>query len=265
MKFMVVLDAPGFEAITLLSENAQGAVYRAKRVHDALPVVLKRAYGEAARNKLEHEFTVLMQLKSPHIVRAYSFEEVAQSPLLVLQDVTGSPFADLNEPAAATLLEMARGAALALHTAHDAGFIHRDITLANLIWNDSEQHTTLLDFGIAIQTHCFAVAEGDRLPGTLAYMAPEQLGGQVDCRTDLYSLGVCLYTLRAGHLPFSSEHPMALIDAHKNHLPAALPERADVPATFDDIILRLLSKHPDDRYSSSHDLLTDLAQLAPEV
>lgn len=281
MRFMAVLNVPGFEAITLLSENTQGAVYRAKRLHDGLPVVLKQAYGKTATGKLEHEFYVLNQLESPHIVRAYSFEDVSGSPLLVLQDVQGVPFAELVNselvspelvspelinpelvsPVAEALLEMALGAAFALDTVHKAGFIHRDITLANLIWDSSEQHTTLLDFGIAIQTDCFSVEEDDRLPGTLAYMAPEQLGGQVDCRADLYSLGVCLYGLRTGQLPFTSEHPMALIDAHKHHAPPPLTPRADLLGAFDEIILRLLAKHPDDRYSSSDELLADLQHI----
>jgi serine/threonine protein kinase len=258
---MAVLDVPGFDAITLLSENKQGAVYRAKRVHDDVPVVLKRAYGEAANDKLEHEFQVLRQLGSAHIVQAYSLEDASGSLLLVLQDVVGTPFADIQEPAAETLLEMASGATSALCTVHDAGFIHRDITLANLIWDSSNQHTTLLDFGIAIETDCFTVEEDDRLPGTLAYMAPEQLGGQVDCRADLYSLGVCLYGLRAGQLPFNSTHPMMLIEAHKYHMPPPLAARADLPEAFDEIILRLLAKHPDDRYDSSHDLLADLQHI----
>lgn len=258
---MAVLDVPGFDAISLLSENTQGVVYRAKRSHDALPVVLKRAYGDAARSKLEHEFTVLQQLESAHIVRAYSLEDVSGSPLLVLQDVMGLPLAELDMPSPADLLEMARAAALALSVVHEAGFIHRDVTLANLIWDEKQRHTTLVDFGIAIQTHCFTVEDEDRLPGTLAYMAPEQLGGAVDCRADLYSLGVCLYALRAGRLPFSSEHPIALIDAHRYHAPLPLTPRDDVPDAFDDIILRLLAKHPDERYDSSHDLLTDLQHI----
>lgn len=258
---MAVLDVPGFDAITLLSENKQGAIYRATRVHDGLPVVLKRAYGDAARDRLEHEFHVLRQLGSAHIVQAYGLENASGSPLLVLQDVVGMPFVEVREPDGGVLLEMAKGAALALTTVHEAGFIHRDITLANLVWDDSEQHTTLLDFGIAIQTDCFTVEEDDRLPGTLAYMAPEQLGGQVDCRADLYSLGVCLYGLRAGQLPFSSKHPMMLIEAHKYHTPPPLTARADLPEAFDEIILRLLAKHPDDRYDSSDDLLADLAHI----
>lgn len=271
MCVMAVLNVPGFEAITLLNENTQGAVYRAKRLHDGLPVVLKQAYGKTAKGKLEHEFYVLNQLESPHIVRAYSFEDVSGSPLLVLQDVQGVPFAGLVNsglvnsglvsPVAEVLLEMALGAAFALATVHEAGFIHRDVTLANLIWDSSEQHTTLLDFGIAIQTDCFTVEEDDRLPGTLAYMAPEQLGGQVDCRADLYSLGVCLYGLRTGQLPFTSEHPMALIDAHKHHAPPPLTPRADLLEAFDEMILRLLAKHPDDRYSSSDELLADLQHI----
>ena len=260
---MAVLDVPGFDTITLLSNNTQGAVYRAIRTHDGVPVVLKQAYGETARAKLEHENYVLTQLESPHIVRAYGFAETAASGslLLVLEDIHGVPFADLTQPTADALLEMALGAARALDTVHTAGFIHRDITLANLVWDDTTQHTTLLDFGIAIKTNCFTVAADDRLPGTLAYMAPEQLGGQVDCRADLYSLGVCLYSVRAGHLPFTSPHPLALIDAHKYHTPAALPERTDVPAAFDALILRLLAKHPADRYTSSHDLLMDLEKI----
>lgn len=259
--FMAVLDVPGFDAITLLSDNSQGAVYRAKRVHDGLSVVLKKAYGEAAQDKLEHEFSVLRQLESAHIVRAYSLEGVLGSPLLVLQDVTGVPLAALDKPAAGVLLEIARGAALALGCVHEAGFIHRDVTLANLIWDASKQHTTLVDFGIAIQTDCFMVEEGDRLPGTLAYMAPEQLGGAVDCRADLYSLGVCLYALRSGRLPFSSQHPIELIEAHTQHAPLPLTKRDDVPQALDNIIMRLLAKHPDDRYGSSHDLLTDLQHI----
>ncbi|MEM7738904.1 MAG: serine/threonine-protein kinase [Deinococcota bacterium] len=151
----------------------------------------------------------------------------------------------------------------ALSAVHAAGIIHRDVTLGNIIWHSPTYHATLIDFGIAVRTDYFQVNPEDRLPGTLAFMAPEQLGGMVDARADLYSLGVCLYTLTAGHMPFVTSNPLELMDAHQSMLPPSVDRfRAGIPADLSRIIMRLLAKQPDDRYNSSQALLADLRTSA---
>ncbi|MEM6427978.1 MAG: serine/threonine-protein kinase [Deinococcota bacterium] len=159
----------------------------------------------------------------------------------------------------ADIVTIAQAITRALCAVHDAGIIHRDVTLGNIIWHQPSRHATLIDFGIAVRTDYLQVNPEDRLAGTLAFMAPEQLGGLVDARADLYSLGVCLYTLTAGHMPFVSSNPLELMDAHQSMLPPPVDSfRAGIPADLSRMIMRLLAKQPDDRYNSSQALLADL-------
>ena len=156
-------------------------------------------------------------------------------------------------------LRIIREAAGALAYAHSQKMIHRDVKPANLML-DHDNRVVLTDFGIAkIVTGAQFTASGGMV-GTPAYMAPEQgLGEAGDERSDLYSLGVILYQLATGQLPYDAETPLAIILKHLNEpTPSARTINPDLPEAIDQIIQRLMAKDPADRYQTANELIADL-------
>jgi len=150
-----------------------------------------------------------------------------------------------------------------LHYAHEKGFIHRDIKPANILL-DADGQPILADFGIAV-TPCELLQESVSTPGTLAYMAPEQLGGagQVSVRTDVYGLGVVLYQALTGRLPFREETLWGLrrqILTEQPESPRALAP--EVPAELERLCLRCLAKDPQERPASAVELAAALAGVS---
>jgi serine/threonine-protein kinase len=149
-----------------------------------------------------------------------------------------------------------------LHYAHEKGFVHRDIKPANILL-DERGKPVLADFGIAV-TECELRHEAMTSTGTLAYMSPEQLttSGQVDARTDIYSLGVVLYELLTGTLPFTDWTVVGLRRRILKDDP--LPVRSlneTVPPELEQICMKCLSRSPSDRYDSARELAEALEAL----
>jgi len=153
----------------------------------------------------------------------------------------------------------------ALEHAHARGVIHRDIKSDNILL-DEQGNAIVTDFGIA------KAAEGTRLTqtgtsiGTPEYMSPEQANGQpLDNRSDIYSLGIVMYEMLTGQVPFQAETPIAVAVAHTRDMPTGPRQlSADIPEWFEAIVMKCLAKNPDERYQSAAELLADLqARRAP--
>jgi serine/threonine protein kinase len=220
-------------------------------------------FGREAQN--------IARLKHPHIVSVYDYEfdEASESYYMVMELVNGATLKDrlidLEEQQTLMSLDEAlritREAASALAYAHKAGMIHRDVKPANLMLDDTENDRVVLtDFGIAkiVTGAQFTMTGG--LVGTPAYMSPEQGVGETgDERSDLYSLGVILYQMMTGALPYEAETPLALILRHMNDpIPTVRDKRPQIPALIERIIQTLMAKEPQDRYKSADDLIEDI-------
>ena len=149
-----------------------------------------------------------------------------------------------------------------LQYAHEKGFIHRDIKPANILLDENER-PILADFGIAV-TQCELLAEAATTAGTLAYMAPEQLTGNrpVDVRTDVYGLGVVLYELLSGRLPFDGEHLSQIRSRIIEGEP--LPVRShspDTPLEIEEICHKAMSKYPTRRFASASEMAEGLREV----
>jgi serine/threonine-protein kinase len=159
-------------------------------------------------------------------------------------------------------VELARQIARALRVAHDAGFVHRDVKPQNVLLTDTGT-AKVGDFGIA---RAAAAAQTTSVVlGTAAYMSPEQaMGEPLGPGSDLYSLGVVLYEMLTGSLPYDAETPIGIAVKHVNDPPCA-PREANpsVPEDLDAVVLRLLSKDPRDRYGSAGELILALHNLRP--
>ncbi len=170
-----------------------------------------------------------------------------QSPFIVMELIQGSSLHDRPPEDLEELIRIASQICLALDHAHKNGIIHRDLKPENVLI-DSEGNAKLMDFGIARSMASRMTQEG-RIEGTVFYMAPElALGQEYDGRSDLYALGVMLYELTTGELPFQHGDPVAVISQHVN-APVVPPRAKDpeIPAGLDKLIVQLMSKEPEDR------------------
>ena len=266
------MDGPRFTLQHKLHEGQHALIFRGVRTQDHTPVVVKLLKGDypspRALAQLRREFETLRELDLPGVIKAYSLEVHGDGLALVMEDAGGVPLSDVIRDRPLPLrqsLEIALSAARTLGELHQRSLVHKDIKPHNILLDPVTGAVKLIDFGIAMRlTHELARPHGpDALEGTLLYMSPEQSGRMnrvVDPRTDLYSLGVTLYELLTGTLPFAASDAMELIHSHIARTPAPPRTRAPwVPQVVSDIVLRLLAKAPEDRYQHALGLAADLA------
>jgi PAS domain S-box-containing protein len=226
----------------------------------------------ASLRRLGHEYTLRAALEPAWAVRPLALTQQQGRPLLVLEDPGGEPLERLlQEPMKLPqFLRIAIGLATALSHVHRHGIIHKDLKPAHVLINSATGQVWLTGFGIAsrLRRERHAPEPPEVIAGTLAYMAPEQTGRMnrsIDSRSDLYALGITLYQLLTGALPFTASEPLEWVHCHIAQQPAPLSERRrNVPAPLSAIILKLLAKTPEERYQTAagveHDLRRCLAQ-----
>jgi predicted ATPase len=250
-----------------LGRGAMGIVYRA---HDilldrdvAVKVLSAEVLNAETRARLLREAQAAAQLRHPNIVPVFDAGEVEGTPYVVME-VEGPSLHERPPGSLEETIAIARQICAALEYAHSHGVVHRDVKPENVLVAP-DGLVKLVDFGLARTAASRLTAEGTVL-GTVFYLAPEQiLGQEVDARADLYALGVLLYELAAGRLPFTGDDALAVIAQHL-HAPVVSPStyQAEIPAWLDDLILRLMSKQPQERPASAADVLRTLEQsLSP--
>ncbi len=217
--------------------------------------------------RFEREAKVVATLRHPNIVQVHDFDVQNGQYYMVMEYIDGvtlksmlesmqerGDWMSLNDTA---LVILSVGSALKY--AHDRKMVHRDVKPANVMIA-SDGHVILTDFGIAkIMTATNLTASG-AMVGTPSYMSPEQGMGQPgDERSDIYSLGVMLYQLAVGRLPYDADTPLAVVLKHINDpLPIPRAVKPDLPEDVERVILKALAKNPEDRYQNASELLADL-------
>ncbi len=260
------LDAPvGYRVTGVVREGERVVIYSAERKSDNAKVLLKTPTSERPTERdvaqLSHEFGVLTLLAGTPVSRELTMEDTGGRPWLVLQNEGGQPLNRVSEKFREPLHALSVGAKIAgaLAEVHRRSVIHRDLKPHHVIVLE-DGSIRLTDFRAASIVRVDNSVTG--VQGTFAYMAPEQTGRMnrpVDSRADLYSLGVTLYELLTGHLPFVGNDPLEWVHAHiaKTPLPPSQMD-ARIPASVDAIVLKLLSKHAEDRYYGATGLQRDL-------
>jgi non-specific serine/threonine protein kinase len=265
-----------------LGAGGMGEVYRGEDMRLGRPVALKflppsLKSDPESRARLLNEARAASMLRSPNIAVTYDIGEENGADFIVMEYVDGellSALAARGPLVVRDVVEIGMQVADALDEAHARGIVHRDIKSANLMRTERGL-VKVLDFGLAK-----FVSEGlarevtqaqmtmaGMVVGTVSYMAPEQaLGRPVDYRVDLFSLGVVLFELLTGRLPFDGSTPTEIIDRILHETPSP-PSRytTGVPPSLDAIVARALEKDPAFRYQHAGDLSHDLRQVADEM
>jgi hypothetical protein len=267
---------PGYRIEGEIHRGGQGIVYRALQVAAKRPVALKLllAGSDATgreRRRFEREIELASRLDHPGLVTLYDSGVAGGTPWCAMELVEGlrlDEWVRERRPALRARVELFRRVVAAVTHAHHRGVIHRDLKPANVLV-DAGGHPHVLDFGTALSADERAerlrmTAPGEFL-GTLAYAAPEQLRGAahaIDTRTDVYALGVVLYELVAGRLPFAGEGGVAQM-AERVTSRRPEPPSAHAPEAgrdLDAIVQKALATEPEDRYGSAEALDRDLGR-----
>jgi PAS domain S-box-containing protein len=215
---------------------------------------------------LEHEHSLRAELDPAWAIPPIELTQYEGRTALVLEDPGGVPLAQLvgTPMEMGQFLRVAIGFSAAVRQLHGQGLIHKDLKPANVLIEPSTGQVWLMGFGIAsrLPRERQTAEPPEFIAGTLAYMAPEQTGRMnrsIDSRSDLYALGVTLYEMLTGALPFTASDPMEWVHCHtaKQPLPPA-ERREDVPRAISGIITKLLAKTPEERYQTGAGLESDL-------
>jgi PAS domain S-box-containing protein len=220
----------------------------------------------ASLDRLAHEYGLKDELDAAWAVRPLELVRERGLTMLVLEDPGSEPLGQLlGAPLElGRFLRFAIGITSALGKAHRRGLVHKDIKPANIFVNRTTDEVRLTGFGIAsrLLRERPAPEPPETIAGTLAYMAPEQTGRMnrsIDARSDLYSVGVTLYQMLTGSLPFTASDPMEWLHSHIARKPIAPSERLEnVPAPVSHIIMKLLAKTAEERYQTASGIEHDL-------
>lgn len=247
-----------YEIKELLGEGSTATVYKAldRRLgrEVALKVLLPHV-RDTVRKRFFQEAHAVALLNHQNIMAIYDMDEDHEQPFLVVEYVEGDSLTKYIPCAPEKLVDLGRQIAGALHYAHERQIIHRDIKPANIKVTSGGQ-VKIMDLGLALPKDAKRVTTDGMIIGTPAYLSPEQAQGfTLDYRTDIYSLGVVLYEMATGQLPFASDDiPVLLMQHVKQPVP---PPRLIVPAlpvALEGIILKSLEKNPVRRYQSAESM-----------
>ena len=287
---MIGTSVSHYRIIEKLGAGGMGEVYSAEDRHLGRVVAIKfptpQIGGSEFLRRFQHEARTASRLAHPNIARVYDYGEAPDGrPFLVMELVRGTSLRDLLrrgrlEPARASAIAI--GILHALEEAHAHGLVHRDIKPANVMVDEGGT-VRVLDFGLAkaaapyaepadnedpgeAQTVTGGLTVPGAVPGTPAYMSPEQAsGGPIDARSDLFSTGVLLYRCLTGTEPFAGVEKREVIASILTTEPAPASQR--VPALdkqWDRVLTKALRKDPAERYQSAREMLTDLERLDPK-
>ncbi len=221
-------------------------------------------------DSLRREAQLLARFNHPNLVRVYDLDEEAIYPFLVLEFVEGLSLFEILNHVGRIRLDRAVGIVTSVieglsEAQRKIGLVHRDIKPGNILLG-RDGCIKLADLGLAMTTDTWCNTSGANssvLAGTAAYMAPELCtSGEVDHRTDIYSLGATFYHMVVGEMPFKGKNRMEIMLKHTKDMPVPPHERyGGLDVAVSDVIMKMMAKNPDERYQAYEELLADLSQL----
>ncbi|THB66693.1 MAG: diguanylate cyclase [Gammaproteobacteria bacterium] len=273
-----MISFPGYRIAETLYKGRKSNIYRGFREADNTSVVIKSLNKQYPTldelSGFRSEYKLLKSISGKNVINAYDIIEYDNSLSLILEDHKGETLDNLFKQSQLLLSEKLMIVIQmidAISQIHSHHIIHKDINPKNFIYNHNEQVVKVIDFGIAseLPREITSLKNPNILEGTLSYISPEQTGRMnrpVDYRTDFYSLGITLYWILTGKLPFVSEQMMELIHSHIA-VKAVPPSKIDsaIPAPVSDIVMKLIEKNAEDRYVSALGIKHDLDYCLQEL
>jgi len=278
--------ADRFEILTKIGTGGMGTVYKARqRSMDrfvAVKVLLKQyVTNETVVKRFQREALAVSKLEHPHTVRIYDFGQTEDGTFyLAMEYLNGFSLShwirhDRQLPVRQSLT-VVRQIALSLDEAHNKGIIHRDLKPDNIFVSDgdeSQKFAKVLDFGVAklreVQEDTGTLTQHGTIFGTPKYMSPEQCRCEgVDGRSDLYSLGIILYEMLSGRVPFDSENPLAILIMHAQESVRPLNEvrpNLVIPFEVEELLHRMMAKKADERPESVKKLVQEIDRVMQKL
>jgi len=256
-------------------EGGFGVLYKAFDTVIEREIALKLLHQQMAAEEkfsawFHREAKAMAKLNHPNIVTIYNFEVVDNYHFIVMEYIDGLNVDEiLREKGPFSLPELVsigRQLLSSIGYAHANGIIHRDIKPSNIMLTESGL-VKITDFGIAKILGASKLTQTGTAAGSLPYMSPEQIRGkkEIDSRTDIYSLGITLYQMITGDVPFQEDSDFLLMQAHLEKLPPKpTTKRADIPEGLENVLLKALEKKVDDRYKNTNEMSTDLVKFQTE-
>lgn len=259
-----------YRILEKVGEGAMGVVYKALDTTLDRVVALKfvstaAVSGESTRERLVREAKACAALNHANIMTVYEFARTDEHDFIVmefvegrtLQEIIGEKTFEIPE-VVETSLQVLDG----LRAAHDKGIVHRDLKASNIML-DSHGRPKIMDFGLAKLAQASVLTQSGSTVGTIAYMSPEQARGEeADHRSDLYSMGVLMYQMLTGQLPFPYPHHLAVMYALINEDPKPLRDlNPEVPPALEQIVLTAMAKDPAKRFRDCAEMAARLLEL----
>jgi serine/threonine protein kinase len=250
-----------YEIVTRLGQGGMATVYGARQPSMNRDVAIKVIRHDLADvqdfiQRFEREVQISGKLRHPHILKVFDYGQEGSIVYLVMEYIPGGSLADLlhSGPLMSELvIRLLEQMASALDYAHQLGIVHRDLKPQNVLV-DQQGNAFISDFGIArTMGRSAKLVEPSITEGTPTYIPPEEWRGQPpDVRSDVYALGVLVYEMLTGHVPFSAESTAALMQQHLNADPPSVRDvRPELPHYVDSVLAKALAKDPNQRYQSA--------------
>ena len=260
-----------------IARGGMGAVYLARNTEDGSPCAVKvlreeLLLDERTRERFVYESRAASRIVHPAVAKTYEIGETPSGEMfIVMEYVNGPPLRRLIKAgpiAERRTMLIAAAIAEGLAAAHENGIIHRDLKPENVLMprgSEVESIVKLVDFGVARIVDAPRITTTQHVLGTPQYISPEQaMGGPVDVRSDIYSLGVILYEMLTGDLPFDGDNPESFLRKHIKHRPAPIGEvvaKGAVRPAFASLVMSCLEKSPLHRPASMEQIVAALFAL----